>query len=716
MPSAASLENRTSLPGKAPCLSDSVNLAAGALLVVVVFWSSVGLAVAGQNDAKPDSKASLPLKNVVLFSSGVGFFEHRAEVDGNAQIDLKFNVDDINDLLKSMVLQDLGGGRISTVTYTSKDPITKTLKTFSIDLTDNPTLAQILGQVRGEKVEVEAPNKMIGTIVGLEKQKRKIKKDDEEIVEIDVLNLLTDEGLKSLPLEQVAGIKLLDPKLNDDFRQALLVLASGHATDKKTVTLKFDGEGKRPVRVGYIQESPIWKTSYRLVLRDKESPLLQGWAIVENTTEEDWNDVRLTLVSGRPISFVMDLYEPLYVKRPVVEPELYASLRPQKYEQDLTTRDEQLALQRKAQTMGALAARGVSPATEAAPAPVRQPASESSAFFAADGAPAGVEVAAQAGEVGELFQYAIQEPVTLARQKSAMLPIVNGPVQAEKVAIYNAAVQPKHPLDGLRLTNTTELHLMQGPITVFDGGTYAGDAQIADLPPRSQRLVSYALDLDIEVAQQSKSYPEQVVSVKVAKGVMEAKRKYERSVEYTVKNAGNEAKKVLIEYPRDPNWKLVKPEKPEETTRDKYRFAVTVEPGKPATLEVVEEMVASQLVAVGQLDMGAIQFYLSAPKVSEQVKGALREVIKRRQRLEQVAAERQNNENQIKAISEEQTRIRENMAQLQRNTELYNRYVKKFGDQEDQVERMRRRIEDLTQEEQKLRQDLDNYLLGLNLE
>ena len=141
-------------------------------------------------------------------------------------------------------------------------------------------------------------------------------------------------------MTSISRIKLVEPKLDAELRQSPNVLALGHATDKKTVTVNFEGEGKRPVRVGYIQQSPIWWMTYRLVLSDKKPPFLQGWALVENTTEEDWQDVALTLVSGRPISFVMDLYQPLYVNRPVVENELFSSLRPQVYNQDFAGRDK----------------------------------------------------------------------------------------------------------------------------------------------------------------------------------------------------------------------------------------------------------------------------------------------------------------------------------------------------------------------------------------
>ncbi len=314
-------------------------LALAALLTVpaVAFAQEAGKPANNKAAEKAAGKAdaTLPLSKVVMFNSGVGYFEHRGDVEGDAKVELQFRVDDINDLLKSMILEDRGGGTISTVTYGSRDPITKTLQTFPVDLTNNPTLGDILNQVRGEQVEVEAPNKIEGTLLGIEKRRKEVGKDH-EIVEEEFVNLLTAEGLRSVPMLSVSRIKLSSEKLDAELRQALAVLATGHNTDKKTVSLSLLGNGKRPVRVGYIQETPVWKTSYRLVLEGDQPPFLQGWAIVENTTEGDWNDVALTLVSGRPISYTMDLYEPLYVKRPQETLNLFGSLRPQTYGQDLS--------------------------------------------------------------------------------------------------------------------------------------------------------------------------------------------------------------------------------------------------------------------------------------------------------------------------------------------------------------------------------------------
>lgn len=677
-----------------------------------VLWGA--LAAIAHAEDRPVSP--LPLKKVVLFNSGVGFFEHDGEVTGDTQVEMKFNVDDVNDLLKSMVVEDLGGGRISTVTYGSRDPITKTLKTFAIDLTDNPTLADLLDQVRGEKVEIEAPNKITGVILGVEKRKQKAGED--ETVEVEYLNLLSDEGLRSTPLASVARIKLLNEQLDRELRQALVVLSLGHSTDKKSVTLNFLGDGKRAVRVGYIQEAPIWKTSYRLVLDDEGQPLLQGWALVENTTEEDWKDVSLSLVSGRPISFIMNLYEPLYVPRPVVEPELFASLRPQTYGQAMEGEGVELAEKAKAglpamKRRAMLAAGGV----PAAPAPAAGfgLAGKPAAAFFAPGQNAAVQSVAQAQEVGELFQYAIDTPVDLPRQQSAMLPIVNDKVEGEKLSIYNPSVQPKHPLNGLRLKNTTALHLMQGPITVFDGGSYAGDARIEDLPPGGERLISYALDLDTEVVAESKGHADQLVSVRLAKGVLHINRKLKREQIYTAKNSAKQAKHLLIEYPLDASWKLVTPEKPAEKTRDMYRFALDVEPKKPAKLTVEEEQTISQEVAASSLDGGAILIYLRSPVVSEAVKQALQEIVKRKSEIDQLAQRMQQDEQQIAAITQEQARIRENMAQLERNSDLYNRYVKKFSSQEDEVEKLRAEISKLQQQANEKRQSLNDYLIGLDL-
>lgn len=670
-----------------------------------------------RGQAKDDEKkARVPLTEVVLFTSGVGFFERAGKVNGNASVELKFDVKDINDLLKSMVVRDLGGGKVSTVSYASRDPIEKVLATFAIDLRSNPSLGDLLNQVRGEKVIVASPNKIEGTIVGVEK--RTIPVGDKSIT-VEKLNILTAEGLRAVDLAAVQEIRLARPELELDLKRALAVLALGHDSDKKSVALEFRGQGERNVQIGYIAETPIWKTSYRMVVQEQGDLLLQGWAIVENTTEEDWNDVSLTLVSGRPISFIMDLYTPLYVDRPLVKPELYASLRPQTYGQSLEETEQQFrraAVDEKAKQDGTRRFAGPAPEAAARPRSAGEGKGQGGGMMGDYGNGQGIAAMAQAGDVGELFRYVIDAPVKIARRQSAMLPIVNESITGEKLSIYNEQVHAKHPLNGLKLKNSTGLHLMQGPITVFDSGVYAGDAKIEDLAPGTERLISYAMDLDVEVAPEGKSSPEQMLTIKIDRGTLYVSQRAQQSRKYTIKNGGRKAKTVLIEHPKSGDWQLLSPKDPTETTRDRYRFAVQAEPGKAETIEVVESRQYTQTYAVNNLDDGRIVFYITRPIASEAVKVALQQVIKMKGELAQVVRQKQLLEQELAAISAEQTRIRQNMPQIDKSSDLFARYVKKFDEQEDRIEKVRGEIAELAKTEQAKRNALNDYLEKLVVE
>jgi hypothetical protein len=564
-------------------------------------------------------------------------------------------------------------------------------------------------------------------IVGVEKQREPV--PDAGAVEIEYLNLLTDDGLRRFELGAIGRIKLADDSLDAEFRQALGVLAASHAQDKKSVTLNFLGEGEREVRVGYIQEAPVWKTSYRLVLDDEGTPLVQGWAIVENTTDADWQDVRLSLVSGRPISFTMDLYSPLYAQRPVETLDLHATLRPQVYDQDLRSKEKGVALARREQKGFP---QGRSSAAPAAAAPPMEGGMGGGMAALAGGSPpaedrfaadelsgesleASLQAAAQGGDVGELFQYDISAPVTLPRQSSAMLPIINDRLAGKKLSIYNPAVHAKHPLNAVELTNTSDLHLMQGPATVFDGGVYAGDAKLPDLSPGSERLISYALDLGVEVAPTTDGQPQQLVSAKLVKGVLTASYKQQRTHAYTVKNSGDAAKTVLIELPIENRWKLVAPAEPTEKTRQQYRFAVEVEPGKAEQLKVDEEQIIRQQVGILDINLPQMQVFLSSKEISAEVKAALEEVVRRRTDLAKLVAAKSQLEQEIATIEKEQARIRPNMASIDRNTDLYNRYVKKLADQEDRIEKLRDEIRDVEAEVKQAQQSLDEFVNGLEL-
>jgi hypothetical protein len=685
----------------------------------------------------------LPVAQAILYSSGVGYFQREGQVEGNSRIDLTFPVQDINDLLKSMVLQDLGGGTISAVSYDSQAPIEKTLQSFAVNLTGNPGFGALLGQARGEKVEVTLqqgnaaqPGAITGSVIGVEKQHQQAGKDG--AVDVELLNLWCAEGMRSVKLGDVLRVRFLNPVLEGEFRRALETLALSHDTQKKAVSLLFSGEGKREVHVSYVVENPIWKTSYRLVLSNKKDgkPMLQGWAIVDNSSEEDWKDVRMALVSGRPISFQMDLYQPLYVPRPTVEPELFASLRPPTY---------QGAMERGAAVagmgpggggfgMGGFGGgRGLGAGGPQGPpglaADRARKAGGAALGRGGDGKQAlrdvadaemdlrrGVASAATAGELGDFFQYVIDHPVSLPRQKSALLPIVQKEVEAGRVSIYNEGVQAKHPLLGLRFNNTTGMHLMQGPITVFEGSSYAGDARVLDITPKDERLISYAIDLGTEVEPVAKNQPDRLTKVKLNKGLLYQTTKVRQEKTYNLKNRSTADRTVLIEHPYRPDFALVSKDKPAERARDVYRFEVKLPSGQTASQEVIEERDVQTTIALSNSDDNQMRWFISQPVVSEAVKQALGKAIELKAKVNDAAREIAQLQKQLNDITTDQGRLRANLREMPQTADAYKRYLKKFDEQETQIEDFQKRIKALQDTEFAHRKVFEEYLAKLDVE
>ena len=435
-----------------------------------------------------------------------------------------------------------------------------------------------------------------------------------------------------------------DPGLQDELNRALAAVAGARDQDKKPVDIHFNGTGERRVRIGYVVETPIWRASYRLVLppkADDKKGMLQGWAIVENQTDNDRKDVKLSLVSGRPISFIENLYTPLYVPRPTVVPELYASLRPQEYEGGQTRQNvgsmgpssEETAdnptggsSQRRAKAMMATARAPMADmdtARDVVPAPAAPPEFNPSES---------VSALSDASKVGELFQYTVPN-VSLPRQTSAMIPIINDSVEVEKLSIYNESVLAKFPLNGARLKNTTEdkKHLLQGPVTVFDDGRYAGDARLDDVPPGQTRLLSYGIDLQTNVQVKNLENEQSIQTGKIVKGVLQVTRKSVSAKEYSADNKSDHDKTLVIEHPVRAGWKLVETPAPVETTDKLYRFQQNLAAGKTDKFTVKEENIQSQSIALFPIRLEDVIFYSQAGEIPAPVRDALAKAVKFKQ-------------------------------------------------------------------------------------
>jgi hypothetical protein len=658
----------------------------------------------------------LPITRVVLFRSGVGYIERTGTIEGDATFTLLLREPQMNDLLKSMVLIDFDGGRILPVQYAPRDPLARTLASYAINIADNPSRAVLLSRLRGVQVEVQlnsvpsrevgsapvhAPPIMRGSILSVETRTVRPNSPAESragMREEDYLSLLTEQGIQTVPLDSVASVRLLDERLQRELSSALQTLASGLDTARKPVQLQFQGKGRRRVLVGYLTEMPLWKMTYRLVLPEQGKPLLQGWAIVENTTDEDWRNVQVSLVAGRPISFVQNLYEPFYIKRPSVRPAIEEWLMP--------------FIPEARQAIPELGAPAMMP-----PEAVRGRAAREAAPMLGESIEEmqrSVEQMAVGRERGALFEYRVQVPVSIARQQSAMLPVINQAVEAEAVSLYNPAQHAIHPFFAVRLTNTTNLTLMEGAVTVYYGDSYGGDALMGTLEPKGEQILTYALDLGVEVSRDQQGSRADILSVKIVRGVLLQQIRQRRTNRYTLTNRDQRARLVLIEQPFEGEWQLTEPSKAERT-RNFYRFRVPVEAGKGATLQVVEERTLEERYALLESDENTLHILLRNAKASEAIQRALQEILNRRKQIANLQAAIRTQQERIQSIERDQERIRANMGQLDRASDLYKQYVQKLTQQEREIEEARRQIETLQKQLQDAQRNLTDYIQNLTI-
>ncbi len=706
------------------------------LCALMLCLASLPPALAQQAPAPAPSP--LPIKQITIFTSGVSYTERSGDVQDDATVDLTFPTAQVNDILKSLVQID-EKGQVRPAIYGTRDPLGRTLGTFAIDVSGNLTQADLYTRMRGARITAEGgeAGALTGRIVGVEQ--RQVAGADGKPISAPLMTILTDAGLSTIRLDTVKSVRLLDERLNKEFGEALALLAKGSDENRRQVSLHFAGNGKRGVRVGYVTEAPLWKMSYRLVVDAKGKPYLQGWALVENTSDEDWENVKLSLVSGRPVSFIQDLYQPLYIPRPVVGADVVASPFPQTHASSLAAGVE-LEPARMAAMGGQAARRRADMAGNAygqggmggggmqgekgdrgvmgPPAAALPMEAGRENFALADALAKGGSVQADASgqAAGELFEYRIDTPVTLKRQQAAMIPVVAKEVDGVKVSVYNADWGSRYPLNAVRLHNDTGLYLRGGPITLFDGGTYAGDAKMEDVPKGESRLISYAVDLAIEAERKQAPVLVKEYTIQIKRGVLTLTSRLTQKTIYTLKSKADKPRNVLVEHPYDPNAKLVTPEKFDGRTPQVYRFPVTVPAGKSETLTVVTETPQPTIVEVLNSDVTFFAHLSTEKGLSAKLRESLEEIVKRRKVIDDATSQAAAKENEIKAMGDDQDRIRKNMAALDRESTLYKRYVATLDEQETKLQTLRKDAAKLRADAEAATRSLKTYMDGVTVE
>ncbi len=675
--------------------------------------------------------ADLPIRRITLYRSGVASFERRGLVSGDADVQLRFRTEQINDILKSMVVLDLsrGKGRVDAVSYASREPLARRLASFGIDLSDEPPIGTILARLRGSGVAFTTPEGAItGTIVGGETRPQAMG-NAQHPVNVPYVHVLTDAGIRSVNLFDMRSVRLTDPALAEELAKALAALAEHRADRSKAVDIALSGDGQREIVVAYVQESPVWKASYRLVLPDNpssgpgdsaaaaEKVTLQGWAIVENTTDDDWRNVTLSLVSGRPVSFRMDLYEPLFLDRPELPVPTEPGALARSYEGGIFLGRDAIA--KDADSAGesmSRSARGMpAPASAAAPGRPGGAVRERAMAFEMNAESLGQGVG-RAVETGEVFQFEIQHPVTVERQRSAMLPLTSAVIDSKRVSIFNPADNARHPMRGVRITNATGAPLMPGPVAVYDAGAYAGDATISHVPAGDSRLLAYSVDLDV-AADAAPRATQELLRFRIANGLLESSTTVTNATTYTMTNKdASRPRTILIEHPRMDGWELVNTPAPAETTSTATRFEMNVPAGKPATFTVTYRRVERQSFELVSYDITRLAAFARQGKVSDAVLAAVREAARRQGEINTlnqrvVALDRERRE-----IADDQGRVRQNLSAVDRSSDLHARYMKRLADQESRLDAIATETAAARADLDKAQRDLAAYVASLNVE
>lgn len=666
------------------------------------------LAFASAAHAQP--AADVPVERVILFTSGVGYFEHAGRVSGDAEVTLQFDQAALNDVLKSLLVED-PGGRVAGVVYPSQAPVERTLRSFAIDLSGTPDLAAILYQARGAEVQVETPGGTVrGTILAVGSEPPTVPGQ----AGARTLTLLTAGGLVTVRLDEARRIAFTDAGIQAELDGALAALAEARGGQRRPVRIQFRGGGGRRVRVGYVVESPVWKTSYRLVLPEDGAAagLLQGWALVENPTESDWTGVDLTLVSGRPVSFVTDLYTPRYVARPVVVLPDDAVTRPRTYEegasaptitsdalsQARTVTGEDLQNLQIRGAAGTVALQGGVVGTESPrELNIRGGRSVESQYFV-DGVridpTAGFQVQATSGDFGELFAYRLGD-VTLPRRASAMLPIVAEGVEAERLSVYSGGAG-RHPMRGVRLRNTTGANLRGGPMTVLDDG-YAGDALLPDMPEGVDRLLTFAVDQDVLVDPfVLPNAPGIVETATLRDGVLLLRRRALTQAGYRLENRGDRARTVLVEHARQDGARLVEPLQADETAPGLYRLRVELAAGETDTLVVREaRLLDEQVVLYYESPERLAALARADGELPDDVRRAIERAVDDRRALAETERQLQTLQNEVAEIEQEQNRIRGNLQAVDAQSDYAQRLLRTLDEQETRLDAIRRERDEL---------------------
>jgi hypothetical protein len=668
--------------------------------------------------AIPPVIKDLPVRKVVLYKNGVGYFEHAGSVTGNQRVAVDFTSAQLNDVLQSLTVLDGGGGSIAGVNYNSTTPLAEQLKSLSLGMGDDPTSTELFQALRGQRVEVTGGpgGSITGRLMSIESRTEKAGQGDTTIEKFYLTLVASSGGVRVIELMPALSVRPVDGNLQGQLDRYLELLSSTRSSGLRHLTLDALGQGQRDLRVSYISEVPVWKSTYRLVFpRESTSKaVLQGWAVVDNTVGADWDNVQLALVAGAPQSFIQPLSQPLYARRPEIPISTTAQTTPQTHEA------AEMAPVPSPESVPEAKARSASQTVE-----VNSEMIHGALGKLGTGSGAGVggnaggglyrvggvyrpTDAIQEGDVStnafdDFFEYALTQPVTIHKNESAMVPILQQELPAEHVTLWSE--RERQPLRAVWLKNDSKLTLDSGSFSIFESGEFAGEGLLDPIHPGERRLLSYATDQAVKVHRAGFANTRTLHHIAMHNGVMVETTSEVTENTYSVTNGADEPRVVVVEHPRRPNSELESETKPAETSATAYRFRITVEPHKSIDLHVGEKanLSASVDINVNQFQQ---EYLVNVSKYTPDLEQKLRPIIDAEVALFNLNNQIAENEQKEKSLAADEARDRENLTALKGN-EAAKRFVEELNRAEDEIQAARKEHAALVQQRDAGRTHLD---------
>ena len=641
--------------------------------------------------------ADLPVREVILYKSGVGYFARSGQLAPGESARLDFNATDMNDVLKSLTVADSSGAPIRGLRYDSSLPLEQKLADFPFVIAAGQRLSAFLDHLRGARIELtSASDKLAGTIVSA----RAIAATGNQ-PEREQLILLLDSGdLRTVDLGAISSLHFPDPKLQAQLKDYLATVAESRSKDKRSVYIDSSDAKAREVSASYMIPQPLWKSSYRLLFDPKGEATLEGWAIVDNTTGDDWTNVRLAVVSGRPVSFISHLYEPFYVQRTTADVENAYAQAPVVYEGAVEAKalpPPPPPTAAPAQVYGALAGRGAAQMVRIAP-----------------GGASTVAAQTETRDLGDLFEYRFAQPVTIHKNESAMLPFLQQKIAARKLLIY-AESYGQNPMSAAELTNNTGKTLDGGPITVFEGDSYGGEALMNTVRNGDKRLISYAVDLGTRVGTTEGSGEENIVEIHANRGFVSIKTSQRETKTYTIRNVDAKEKTLIIEQPIVEGRKLISPTAV-ETTPNAHRFEVKLAPNASSKVEVVEESSDSSSILVSSITPDTLATYISTKAISANGRAQLRQIVNQKAKIAAADESLRQTRSEMDEATQAENRLRQNIQTLNQVSgqgDQVQTWSQQLASEEVQYAKLRDQAAVLEKQKAALQAELDDTIAKL---